>query len=257
MGGTCSKSCQGVESDGHGLGRADSPDPIMYDLMHKSIQATTARLDSTETTDKNTTTMAATTITKRKSAGQHHLLFRNAKSDGVIVAANKPLMDGAAWLPEDTPIPCPTRLLIRRRSPRVPDESVGTHIYAIRYPEGIANNVISEQAAPRPESARQEQYPTKNCSFSLQLGETLGPKTITTVPGDSGKAAGPQRLRALDGALSEGTDIYSRIAMATKPSLQGMCVTLEFILVQNGTDSGIRRFVLLFLSSLARSRPIT
>jgi hypothetical protein len=235
MGSACSSICHPMDPDAvFALKRSGSPDPVMYDLMRKSIQATTRVVGGS---DQRSTDKTSSTTTRRKQqppVGQHHLLFRHSKLDpGVVILdstsskrapnavnATTPLSmnaRGETWLPEETPIPCPTRLLIRRHSHRVGDEGSGTHIYAIRYPEGTPDNVISEQAVPRRESARQEQYPTKKDSADPVGADLLGVK-----PGDSSTAPLVQRQKEfLRTTPPVGLDIYSSMGMASKPRQEG------------------------------------
>ena len=136
MGQTCTKSCFVEQDSVEGGARLDSPDPVMYDLMRKSISATSKGGG------------------KRRPTGQHHLLYKNTKTP----APTPQLL--SLPVPQEGPV-CPTRLLIRRRSMRVVEEGGGTHIYAIRYPEDTANPKVEEQAAIGQPSSRQEQCPPR------------------------------------------------------------------------------------------------
>ncbi len=206
------------------ISRTDSPDPVMYDLMRKSIQATT-------TAEANHYKVA-----RRKIPGQNHLLYRNCKAENVgtpLTAAgaiadpssvtpffDASEMDSGQWLPSDTPIVCPTRLLIRRRSLRVVEEGGGTHIYAIRYPEDTPDRVISEQATPRSESARQEQCPPKNAmadgtNIKFPFDMTVATATTTS-----------KTKVILSPALIEGTDFFLPAAMSSKPRQPGKFLLL-------------------------------
>ena len=320
MGSSCSVPCRPVDPNvALELRRADSPDPVMYDLMRKSIQATTqqsyptaAAATATDPYSEKTfaanetftTTATATTTTpkqqhRRKPVGQHHLLFRHANNssksniDGTLlvdpmafptldpVSASAtaaaaatvpsssssnitPHSSGAKgvvdnWLPEDTTInvlnhrSCPTRLVIRRRaasssvSTTTPHHSSSpppaaaadgitteTHIYAIRYPEGTPDQVISEQAIPRPESARrQEQCPTTTPLPPPPATKAVVVDTTTMKPTNAGVASSsattvdstavvvPPNSVVIRHNLSGGVDVYSPIAMGTRPRQEG------------------------------------
>eukprot|EP00339_Tiarina_fusa_P009756 CAMPEP_0117031254 /NCGR_PEP_ID=MMETSP0472-20121206/22489_1 /TAXON_ID=693140 ORGANISM="Tiarina fusus, Strain LIS" /NCGR_SAMPLE_ID=MMETSP0472 /ASSEMBLY_ACC=CAM_ASM_000603 /LENGTH=451 /DNA_ID=CAMNT_0004739549 /DNA_START=331 /DNA_END=1686 /DNA_ORIENTATION=- len=208
MGQTCSTSagCGHVEAESLEMSRNDSPDPVMYDLMRKSIAATCPPPYKSS---------------KRRPPGQHHLLFKqnntlkgssnsgnsnnsgngNNKEDGGQyhystsnnITTSSPQSGSSAhnsfWMPVDTPPQCPTRLLIRRRSLRVVEEGGGTHIYAIRYPEDTKDAVVSEQAASSAPMVRQEQCPPKPSSAAIPLpavdGDVFTPGAMNSVPRQS------------------------------------------------------------------------
>jgi len=109
-------------------------DPTMYDLMKKSIAATTPQL-------------------KRQHSGQHHLLYKNQRAS-------------EAEFPPDLPkTNCPTRL-IRRRSLKVMEGGEGgTHIYAIRDPENADEEDLAEEATLVAPATRQEQCPPREFSI--------------------------------------------------------------------------------------------
>lgn len=251
MGSACSSTaCNDVDPDD--WSRTESPDRVMHDVMVKSIQATTTtttRPSGATSGASNglcsSTTAICMNATRRKQTGQQHLLFRHSSNHSIL---DRVLLEDQAgitstkggitkttffrdvasinsWLPEDTALrPCRTRLLIRRRSPLPKGVSVaeqdghtGTHIYAIRYPEDSPDEVFSEQALPRPESDRQEQYPGTKSAEAIRAD---APKA--TVSGDSGKVSVVHRQQTLLGTnLSDGLDIYSRLAMASKPRQTG------------------------------------
>ena len=161
------------------------------------------------------------------------------------------------WLPEDTTgtfLSCPTRLVIRRRAASSASSSTTTttpnhpangtttetHIYAIRYPEGTPDQVISEQVIPRPESARQqEQYPTttKKQLFKAHSSDATDAAVVdvsdTTLnpidsavghPATTGSSVAVQSLPSavvVRCSLSDGLDVYSPIAMGTVPRQEG------------------------------------
>jgi len=110
----------------------------------------------------------------------------------------------------DTPVACPTRLLIRRRSLKVVEEGGGTHIYAIRYPEDTPDKIISEQATPRSESARQEQCPPKKntMDYGKTNSDSIAPATATS--------ASTTKV-VLSSSGMEGADFFSPAAMSSKP----------------------------------------
>ena len=219
MGQSCSSTCRNVEPDTGEMSRGDSPDPVMYDLMRKSIQATT----SAEINNYK--------AARRKSPGQNHLLYRNSKIESGVAplslgssdlssapswTANE--ADLGQWLPSDTPVTCPTRLLIRRRSLRVVEEGAGTHIYAIRYPEDTPDKVISEQAATRPESARQEQCPPKK----LVMTEANSSRASSDQMGVSNAATSNATTKVvINPTMIEGTDFFSPAAMSSRPRQRG------------------------------------
>jgi len=118
--------------------REDSPDPVMYDVMRKSLQVTTEA------------------IRKRNASGQHHLLYKNQSKQSSSGSGSSPGSIIAA------PSPCPTRLVVRRGSMRNDDE--GKHIYAIRYPEDIKDLFVSEQAMATTPTFAQEQCPPRGQS---------------------------------------------------------------------------------------------
>lgn len=239
MGQGCSSACGNVEPDVLELSRTDSPDPVMYDLMRKSIQATTpSPADGNQAQHYK--------AAKRKPPGQNHLLYRNSKIETIPVpvptgaanasdatssstgqTATTPTVDSGLWLPQDTPVFYPTRLLIRRRSLRVVEEGGGTHIYAIRYPEDTPDKIISEQAAPRPESARQEQCPPKKTPVAQTAGSasTSNTKSTTNAAGTSVTADAASKPKTTSSQpLAEGTDIFSAAAMASKPRQEGTSI---------------------------------
>lgn len=300
MGSSCSVPCRPIDPDAAlEFRRADSPDPVMYDLMRKSIQATTTAtnhgsLSTSETNAPTNTELATTTTTttstispRRKLVGQQHLLFRHANNSncnfgGTTVDPVKPVSAGSAaaaaaaapvssssnistsgsgakgvvdmWLPEDTTgtfLSCPTRLVIRRRAASSASSSTTTipnhpangtttetHIYAIRYPEGTPDQVISEQVIPRPESARQqEQYPTTTKKQLFKAPPSSSDATDAAVvdvsdttlnpidsavghPATTGSSVAVQSLPSavvVRCSLSDGLDVYSPIAMGTMP----------------------------------------
>lgn len=252
MGQTCSAACQHVEPDALELSRTDSPDPLMYDLMRKSIQATTS-----SSTENNASGGSSNhhKVGKRKPPGQHSLLFRNSKTESTTASGGGTSFDSSAattnnnhtntvnhedpdaplWLPVDTPVHCPTRLLIRRRSLRVMDEGSETHIYAIRYPEDTPDKIVSEQAAPSLESARQEQCPPKKTAV-------MNPPPATVTAGTStGAADAPDggvhvskkqnKTAATPKAIAppslEGASIYSPLAMGSRPRRAGELMSVN------------------------------
>ena len=219
MGQSCSSTCRNVEPDAGGMSRADSPDPVMYDLMRKSIQATT----SAETNHYR--------AARRKSPGQNHLLYRNSKIESGVAPLSLGSSDLSSspswianetdlgqWLPSDTPVACPTRLLIRRRSLRVVEEGAGTHIYAIRYPEDTPDKVISEHTTTRPESARQEQCPPKK----VVMTEANSASASSDQTGASNAATLKATTKVvLNPTMIEGTDFFSPAAMSSRPRKRG------------------------------------
>ena len=220
MGQTCSSTCRNVEPETCEMSRTDSPDPVMYDLMRKSIQATT----TTETNNYK--------VARRKSPGQNHLLYRNSKIESGVAPLSlcssdlssspslsaSDTIDISQWLPSDTPVACPTRLLIRRRSLRVVEEGAGTHIYAIRYPEDTPDKVISEHAATRPESARQEQCPPKK----VVMTEANSARASSDQTGASVTATSNATTKVvLTTTIIDGTDFFSPAAMSSRPRQPG------------------------------------
>jgi hypothetical protein len=254
MGQTCSSACSHAEPDVLELSRTDSPDPLMFDLMRKSIQAST-RIPS----ENNNTSSSSSNhykVGKRRPPGQHHLLYRNSMIEtlsgpvssgrgntpfdpNIAATAKKTATSNtesskkpALWLPVDTPVYCPTRLLTRRRSLRVVDDGGETHIYAIRYPEDTPDKIISEQAAPRPESARQEQCPPKKMAVSSTPASTTATsndsvpsksKSRTSSNTAAAKSASASKSQggAAAGPLMEGAEIFSKAAMASRPRQEG------------------------------------
>jgi hypothetical protein len=161
MGQNCSTVCGHVEADSVELSQTDSPDPVIYDLMRKSILATTPPKSSSSSSHHSNK--------QRRPSGQHHLLYKNTPKTATSKSGNNNNNNSPSfWMPPEVPVPgCPTRLLIRRRSLRVVEEGGGTHIYAIRYPEDTKDAIVAEQAAQVATSSRQEQCPPK-ISFSLK-----------------------------------------------------------------------------------------
>lgn len=168
MGQGCS-SCSSAPLEQVELSRADSPDPVMvsaickgethrdisycltyilflrkYDLMRKSLLATSSQSP------------------KRNFLGQHHLLYKNhSKNHQNGTAANNTTESA---IDHSSPPPCPTRLLVRRKSTRLDED--GVQIYAIRYPEETKDLFVSEQAIPRMHDRMQEQCPPRNRTSS-------------------------------------------------------------------------------------------
>lgn len=243
MGQGCSSACGHLEPNNIELSRTDSPDPVMYDLMRKSIQATTP-----SAVDGNHSPHGYR-VGKRKPPGQNHLMYRNSKIETMPVsvpvaventtsnaaeametkcyAPASVAVDSGLWLPRDTPVACPTRLLIRRRSLRVVEEGGGTHIYAIRYPEDTPDRIISEQATPRLESARQEQCPPKKASaYSATTGGKSVAQTVAA-PVAINTSGTPKPKVVVKHSLMEGTDIFSTAAMASRPRQEGTFRKIE------------------------------
>jgi hypothetical protein len=117
-----------------------------------------------------------------------------------------------------------------------------THIYAIRYPEGTPDQVISEQVIPRPESARQqEQYPTTTKKQLFKASTSSSDATDAAVvdvsdttfnpidsavghPATTGSSVAVQSLPSavvVRCSLSDGLDVYSPMAMGTMPRQEG------------------------------------
>ena len=98
MGQQCSVlTCQHVENPENAeMSRLDSPDPVMYDLMRKSIQATmmfnsndnNCNQSCTNQHPKNSSHGATLTTGKRRFVGQSHLLYKNNpnKTSSVVVS---------------------------------------------------------------------------------------------------------------------------------------------------------------------------
>lgn len=217
MGQNCSTSCKQVEVENPELSRHESPDPVMYDLMRKSIQATTPPPPTTNSGKAN----------KRRPHGQHHLLFKHSPKSsvdslqylhphhssidsgvgsgltGMVSSTTSPITSN--WTPTEFPtMGCPTRLLIRRRSLRVIEEGGGTHIYAIRYPEDTKDAIVAEQSALPVPASRQEQCPPKRShSSSVQTN--------------------PNNKESLPLPVLEGGDIFTTAAMASIPRQSGKC----------------------------------
>jgi hypothetical protein len=159
MGQHCSKPCHTVqESDPDA--RVESPDPVMYDLMRKSIVATSKP-------------------GKRRPVGQQHLLYKHAKPGAPLQGLLQP-----------DPMPkCPTRLLIRRRSLRVAEEGGGTHIYAIRYPSEEETNNNSTNASTE-QAPRQEQCPPRKAAPAMPLlldGDIFTAAAMASIPRQQGE----------------------------------------------------------------------
>ena len=115
MGQTCSRD---TTSPTQGSPRQESPDPAVYDLMRRSVDY----------------------YEPHHPPGQQHLLYRQqSKSSGMDSNAGTDL------------VRCPTRVLVRRHSLRHYEEGMsGTHIYAIRYPEGKPLELrMQQEQAPR------------------------------------------------------------------------------------------------------------
>jgi len=273
MGQGCSSACGNGEPDALEMNRTDSPDPVMYDLMCKSIQATTPNHADGNAGAPHSQNYK---IGKRKPPGQNHLLYRNSEIETMSGSIPIPLannlpdpifgasgsgqqasapvsVDSGSWLPQDRPVPCPTRLLIRRHPLRVVEEGGGTHIYAIRYPEDTPDKVISEQATLRPESARQEQCPPKKKPTGQSSSTTSFAKPDSKVPGNTTVIGGTVDTKAVPKAktnvgqpLMEGTDIFSAAAMASHPRQEGKslidCNSIDSTLV-SVTDSNTNYIV--------------
>lgn len=286
MGQICSSACSHVEPDVLELSRTDSSDPLMYDLMRKSIQATIS-VPSDNSNNNNTTNsnnilsssayLGQYKVGKRKPPGQQHLLYRNSKietsdepvahtgnsmdphnnsnsnsntasvalnnhktikkeSQSTTTAGGTNNEPSALWLPADTLVHCPTRLLIRRRSLRVVDDGGETHIYALRYPEDTTDKIISEQATPRPESARQEQCPPPKRNAVVNViapaaaaasGTKRGTKSANSPtvgnksPTSADKSAATTKSPIIVAAPMEAAGIFSAAAMSSLPRQPG------------------------------------
>ena len=280
MGQSCSSMCSHTEPDPLELSRTDTIDPLMFDLMRRSIQATTPNPSENNNNNYNNSSYSNPyKVGKRKPPGQTHLLYRNSKlvdttvGDGpgslgresnssdsndadtannknisnisinTAVNSDKATLDPSFWLPEDTPVHCPTRLMIRRRSRRVMDDGGETHIYALRYPADSPDKIVSEQVASRPESARQEQCPPKK-KLPNVIPASSSSRTATggnnSVVGGSGKSkiktssdmsaaangAATTQSQSVPSSLLEGAEIFSAAAMASRPKQGGECVLI-------------------------------
>jgi len=85
MGQQCSALvCRHVENPVNAeMSRVDSPDPVMYDLMRKSIQATALLNDGTN--NSSSTVSGSSKSAKRRPIGQSHLLYKNNPKTAPLV----------------------------------------------------------------------------------------------------------------------------------------------------------------------------
>jgi hypothetical protein len=198
----------------------------MYDLMRKSIAATHKLANK-----------------RRPSAGQHHLLYKNGskahhthhtqQQQQTLPSNNaSPSSNVVPSMPckeaNNLVLYCPTRLLIRRRSLRVVEEGGGTHIYAIRYPEDTANEIVSEQAAHLPLPSRQEQCPPRKQSQQQQQQQHTASTTAATSASSSSGAGGSTRKTTSSSSQTPmlpmpviDGDVFTTAAMASKPRQPG------------------------------------
>jgi len=166
MGGTCSKCgvLEPVDPTTTKSSRQDSPDPAIYDLMRRSV-----RLSGSTPLEP----------------GQQHLLFRQQKKEKLV----NPSTPTEIYLP-------PTRLLVRRHSPRHYEEGLsGTHIYAVRYPSdqplSVQKEMAQEQAQPKTKSKRrvvQEEYEIPEIKDGEPVDTLFRPSTMAVRPKQTGKS---------------------------------------------------------------------
>ena len=275
MGQSCTKVCyaeQHTNSGGCGVegSRADSPDPVMYDLMRKSILATSQSMSSGSNGIGGGHSGGGGGSKKRPLfCGQQHLLYRNHScssrqahhhlSPSITCSPNPSPVggnNGSSSLvllpPPPNPTPtnnpaCPTRLLIRRRSLRVVEEGGGTHIYAIRYPEDTTSAVVSEHAASFPASSKQEQCPPRRSG-----AKELNSKNLTSTAtghGTAGSAsASTANLASSLPPIPLDGDVFTNAAMSSIPRQPGtkdifVCLYVCLLLVVSvGRKSPVREF---------------
>ena len=159
MGQSCTKTiCHAFTEDSSETAtsnaRKEWSDPVVYDLMRKSISASTS--DGYQSSRSN-----------KRRRGQSHLLFKH----------NKPPQNAIGGLlqPETSSMIHPTRLIVRRRSS--PEHtSSENHIYAIRYPDDPHQSLKNKQITSTVTAMRQEQCPAR--SKSLVTSPVLPPVPI-------------------------------------------------------------------------------
>lgn len=169
MGATCSKcgALEPVNTSTIRTSRQDSPDPAIYDLMRRSV--------------------ALSSTTLSENPGQQHLLYKQQKKDK---APEKN--------PTETHLP-PTRLLVRRHTPRHYEEGLsGTHIYAVRYPTDqpllVQKEMPQEQA--QPQSRRRvvkEEYDVPEIKDGESVDNLFRPLTMAMRPKQAGKSCVMQK----------------------------------------------------------------
>lgn len=179
MGQTCS-TCTSVHM-GRELSREDSADPAMYDIMRKSILATTVQKP------------------KRSPSGQHHLMYKNQykHSTSTTTSAERNTTASPAF--------CPTRLVVRRNSMR--NDGEGVHIYAVRYPEDVKDLLVLEQAMPMTPASKQEQCPPRKTTAN----------TATSTNNNNTTSVGLNHKRVVLGLLRE---VFTKANIQQPPSQQ-------------------------------------
>ena len=242
MGQSCTKVCYAEQHTSSGGGcvegsRADSPDPVMYDLMRKSILATS---QSGSGGGNGSGGSGGVSGSKKRPlfCGQQHLLFKNhncssrqahhhhlsptvTSSSGSPFVGNNGSSPLAILPPPPNPAPMsspafPTRLLIRRRSLRVVEEGGGTHIYAIRYPEDTTATVVSEHAASFPANGKQEQCPPRR-----SVAKENNSKSSTAVSHANASTSNSANLAASLPPIPMDGDVFTKAAMASIPRQPG------------------------------------
>lgn len=168
MGATCSKCgvLEPVDPTTTRSSRQDSPDPPIYDLMRRSVGLSDPALS--------------------ENPGQQHLLFKQQKKDKV----------SGPGTPTELHLP-PTRLLVRRHSPRHYEEGLsGTHIYAVRYPTdqplSVHKEMAQEQAQPKPKSKHrvvQEEYEIPEIKDGEPVDTLFRPSAMCVRPKQTGKSS--------------------------------------------------------------------
>ena len=241
MGQSCTKVCYAEQHTSSGGGcvegsRADSPDPVMYDLMRKSILATS---QSGSGVGNGSGGGGGVSGSKKRPlfCGQQHLLFKNhncssrqahhhlsptvTSSSGSPFVVNNGSSSLAILPPPPNPTPMsspafPTRLLIRRRSLRVVEEGGGTHIYAIRYPEDTTATVVSEHAASFPANGKQEQCPPRR-----SVAKENNSKSSTAVSHGNASTSNSANLAISLPPIPMDGDVFTKAAMASIPRQPG------------------------------------
>ena len=164
MGASCSKCgvLEPVDPTTTRSSRQDSPDPAIYDLMRRSVSLSSSAFS--------------------ENPGQHHLLFKQQKKD-------KP---ADAKTPTETHLP-PTRLLVRRHTPRHYEEGLsGTHIYAVRYPTdqplSVQKEMAQEQAQPKSKRrVVQEEYEIPEIKDGEPVDALFRPSAMAVRPKQTSK----------------------------------------------------------------------
>ena len=172
MGATCSKCgvLEPVDPATTRSSRQDSPDPAIYDLMRRSVALSSAAYS--------------------ENPGQHHLLFKQQKAEKSMLSDKT---NTATSNTNETHLP-PTRLLVRRHTPRHYEEGLsGTHIYAVRYPTDqpllVQKEMAQEQAQPKSKRrVVKEEYVIPEIKDGEPVDVLFQPSTMAVRPKQTGKS---------------------------------------------------------------------